>query len=309
MKILKRIRDQFEWQRKIRRIEVSRAGKWYIVLTIALGVVALASGNNVIYLIESLLLSGLILSGVLSEQAISAVRIEFIRLQAKALAPTNDYITITNTTRRSLFCLEIGEWNGGDFNSLGFIPTIGPKKTARIRSHQTLNQRGLHRWDGFAIATSYPFGFAKKIKVVKIPGSRLVWPVQEVQKTSQANTDLSRLGYQKSELEIVDGELRAYDIHDDARLVIAKQSAKGGTPLVRNRRAVMREPEVIFDLRLPRQEADLNQVASIFYHSPDAELLLIDPQGRKKIRGQKLALNMLATVNLNVSSQPNGHAP
>lgn len=287
-----------KWQKKVRRIEVSRAGKWYILLTIALGVVALVSGNNVIYLIESLLLSGLILSGVVSEQAISAVRIEFILMQAKAESPTHDYLAVTNRTRRSLFCLEIGEWENGKFITLGFIPYIGPKKTYRLRSEQIIKKRGIHHWDGFAIATSYPFGFAKKIKVVRTKGSRIVWPEAITTPQSRSDFQNSRLGQKKSELEIIDGELRSYDISDDARLVIAKQSAKGGIPLVRNRRAVMREPEVTFDIRLPRYENELNQIASFFYRAPESELILIDEQGRKKYRGRLLALNILATTTL-----------
>jgi len=303
MKWFKKFRDRFEWKSKIRRIEISRAGKWYVLLTIALGVVSLASGNNVIYLIESLLLSGLILSGIISEQAISAVRVEFIRMQAKATSPTHDFLTITNRTKRSLFCIEIGEWRDGGFYSLAFIPYIGPKKAARLRSEQILAARGLHQWDGFAIATSYPFGFAKKIKVVKISGNRIVWPKARTSQERKEDSTQSRFGHQRSELEIIEGELRAYDMGDDARLVIAKQSAKGGTPLVRNRRRVMTEPEIYFDLRAPHDEISIEKAASHFYQSPHAELTLIDERGRRKYRGQKLALNVLANVQL---SPPEG---
>ena len=130
------LRERFEWKRQIRRLEVTRSGKWYIALTIALGVTALATGNNGIYLIESLLLAGLILSGIQSERQVSAVRVEFIRVQAKAREPTSDWIVVHNQDKRTLFCLEIGEWKKGEFHTLAFFPKIRGRETARVRSTQ-----------------------------------------------------------------------------------------------------------------------------------------------------------------------------
>jgi hypothetical protein len=274
--LVERIRARFEWRRNVRRLEISRSGKWYIALTIALGVTALASGNNAIYLMESLLLAGLILSGVLSERQVSAVRIEFRRLQARAGEPTEDWIIVRNESKKTLFCLEVGEWNRARFQSLAFFAKIRAGETVRARSSQIVARRGIYRWDGFAIATHYPFGFARKIKVVKIPGER---------------------GARNREMDVVDGEIRKYDWTDDARLILANQSIRGAGAMVRNRRPVLKEPEVQLDLRVVGGEpfeASVRTASAVFYRSETADLVLVHAKGRKKVTGKQAALTALA---------------
>jgi len=297
--VTKRIRERFEWKRQIRRLEVTRSGKWYIALTIALGVTALASGNNAIYLIESLLLAGLIHSGIQSEKQVSAVRVEFIRVQAKAKEPTSDWIVVHNEQKRTLFCLEIGEWQNGSFRTLAFFPKIKGNETARVRSTQEILRRGTYRWDGFAIATSYPFGFAKKIKVVRKPGERIVWPTPISIRRKNGTALVGERGNRNPEIDVVEGEIRKYDWNDDARLIVANQSIRGLGPMVRNRRPVLKEPEVILDLRKESGEAFENSVrkaSSHFYQSENADLILLNGQGRKKVLGKQASLTALALV-------------
>ncbi len=291
------LRERLEWRRQIRKLDVSRAGKWYIALTIALGVTALATGNNAIYLIESLLLAGLILSGIQSERQVSAVRIEFIRLQAKAKEPTSDWIVVHNEDKRTLFCLEVGEWRNGVFHTLAFFPKIRGKEIVRARSTQEIHRRGTYRWDGFAIATSFPFGFAKKIKVVRKPGERIVWPTPISLRRKDGNDPVGDRGNHNPEIDIVEGEIRKYEWTDDARMIVANQSLRGLGPMVRNRRPVLKEPEIVLDLRKEPGEAfetAVRKAASHFYLAENADLVLLNAQGRKKVIGKQAALTALA---------------
>jgi uncharacterized protein (DUF58 family) len=295
---VRKIRERFQWD-EIRRLEVSRSGKWYIALTIALGVTALASGNNAIYLIESLLLAGLIHSGIQSEKQVSSVRVEFIRLQAKAREPTADWIVVHNEEKRTLFCLEIGEWKNGTFRTLAFFPKIKGKESARVRSQQEIPIRGTYRWDGFAVATSYPFGFAKKIKVVRERGERVIWPTPIPLRSKDRNDPNGQIGNRNPEMDIVEGEIRKYDWTDDARMIVANQSARGLGPMVRNRRPVLKEPEIVLDIRKESGEAfeiAVRKASSHFYQAENADLILVNGQGRKKILGKVASLTALALV-------------
>jgi uncharacterized protein (DUF58 family) len=297
--IIKKVREKFEWKRQIRRLEVTRAGKWYIALTIALGVTALASGNNAIYLIESLLLAGLIHSGIQSEKQVSSVRVEFIRVQAKAKEATSDWVVVHNEEKRTLFCLEIGEWKDGTFRSIAFFPKIKGNETVRVRSSQEIHQRRTYRWDGFAIATSFPFGFAKKIKVVRKPGERVIWPTPISLRRKNGTDPVGERGNRNPEIDVVEGEIRKYDWNDDARLIVANQSIRGLGAMVRNRRPVLKEPEVILDLRKESGEAfelSVRKASSHFYQSENADLILLNSQGRKKVIGKQAALTALALV-------------
>jgi len=294
---VRKLRERFEWKRQIRKLDVTRSGKWYIALTIALGVTALASGNNAIYLIESLLLAGLILSGIQSERQVSAVRVEFIRVQAKAREATSDWIVVHNEDRRTLFCLEIGEWKNGVFHTLAFFPKIRGLETVRTRSTQEIPRRGTYRWDGFAIATSYPFGFARKIKVVRKPGERVIWPTPISTRRKNGSDPVGERGNRNPEIDVVEGEIRKYEWTDDARMIVANQSLRGLGSMVRNRRPVLKEPEIVLDLRKECGDAFENSVrkaASHFYQAENADLILLNAHGRKKVIGKQAALTALA---------------
>ncbi len=287
------------WKRQIRKLEITRSGKWYIALTIALGVTALASGNNAIYLMESLMLAGLILSGVQSEKQISAINVEFLRVQAKATEPTSDWIIVHNQKNRTLFCLEIGEWKNGVFRTLAFFPKIRGGETARARSLQEIPKRGTYRWDGFAIATSFPFGFARKIKVVRKPGERVIWPKPIGLKNKSDLDPVAERGNRSAESDIVEGEIRKYEWTDDARMIVANQSSRGLGPMVRNRRPVLKEPEIVLDIRNDEGEAfelSVRRASSHFYRAENADLVVVHGHGRRKIIGKVASLTTLALI-------------
>ena len=63
-----------------RKLRLTITGRWFVALTILLGVAAIMVGNNVFYLLESFLLGAMILSGVLSEITIATGRTHQIRV-------------------------------------------------------------------------------------------------------------------------------------------------------------------------------------------------------------------------------------
>lgn len=264
----------------MRKLEVTISGRWYLTLAIAMGVVALLSGNNVLYLIESLLLSGLILSGILSERALSAVRIEVRRRPISAASPAEDLVIVTNARKFPVFCLEIGEWKGKRLRPYAYLAKLEPRSRLVLPSWLVLPRRGRHAWEGLAVATSYPFGFARKIRVITEPGERVVWP--------------ARPG-----IEVADGEVRPYAPDDDSRMIVWTLSARGGEPVVRPRRAVVGSGEITLDLRQPPGEEFERLVvdaAQPFHESQDRVLVLVGANGKRKVHGQAKALTELATV-------------
>jgi uncharacterized protein (DUF58 family) len=288
-----------------RKLQVSTAGLWYVGLTILLGVTAIASGNSIVYVFESLLLSGLILSGILSERQISGIELEIRRRQARALEPTRDLIHIRNRRFTPVFCLEIGEWTDRKFHTMAFVPRLGPQSSLVLSSRQTLSCRGVHEWQGLAIATSFPFGFARKILILPSPGKRLAWPAHLAGNPSFKQGD-SSTGGSKAGTAIMDGEVRALNYGDDYRLIVWPLSAKGTEPLVRVRKSEKTSPEAVLDLRTSPGEAfetRIRETAHKFYsqeHIPaktDAgSLTLIDQNGKRQILGSKNVLDELATI-------------
>ena len=63
------------WLRPPRTLKITRIGRTYIVITVGVGLGALNTGNNLLYLVLGFLLSIIVLSGVLSERVICDLRV------------------------------------------------------------------------------------------------------------------------------------------------------------------------------------------------------------------------------------------
>jgi uncharacterized protein (DUF58 family) len=276
-----------------------------------MGVVGLLSGNNVLYLIESFLLSGMILSGVLSERSVSAVSLQIRRISATAGEPALDQITLTNNRRITLFCIEAGEWVDGKFVELAFISRLGPKCSVTVPSRAVYPKRGISRWDATAVATSYPFGFARKVKILDREGSRLVWPARDSAVKDQ--TQSRQLTRSPGGDDFSDGEVRPMVPGDDFGDVVWTVSSKGEDFYVRPRQSKRPSREVLLDLRSDSDDAFerlIRQTAQSFHLHPqarynaqalstvdhDCRLIVLDHDGKRLVQGRKPILNWLATA-------------
>lgn len=270
-----------------RRLEVSTGGKWFLLFTILLGVVAINSGNNVIYLMESLLLSSLIFSGLLSEYTLSRVDFERGLAQAVAGIPVNDRLRLRSRAWLPLYCLEVGEWEGGDFRPVGFCLALGRKAEFRAFSKQVLPDRGRHRWDSLAVATSFPFGFARKIRILGEPGSRIVWP---------SGVAAGKSGGRKEEWDWVAGEIEEVENGQDVSRVHWPSSLRAGRLLTRPRRPAATDEEVRLNLD-PRPGLEERISSASGRLQAGAEVLLIQRgSARQRVEGAGRALDLLALL-------------
>ncbi len=279
---------------KTRRLEISNGGRWYIALTVLVGIAAINSGNNVIYLIESLLLSMLIFSGVLSETAVNRVTVTRRLGRAVVGKPVPDRLDIENSASFPIFCVEIGEWKNGVFQHIAFLPRLGAKEKITLSSGQVFAERGLCHWDGYAVATSFPFGFGRKIRMTKDSGRRIVWPKGDV--SAYEGTERAR----KVSTEYVDGEVRGLHAEEEQRLVHWPSTLRKGT-LVGRVRDQNREPLRI-ELTADSQDKDLERKISLaadkFHNSRiGARTLVLTVDGhRSTVNGRTAALDALALI-------------
>ncbi len=95
-------RDQAQrWTKMPRQLRPTRAGWMFLFIVLGVGFAALNTGNNLLYLVLSLLLAFLVLSGVLSESALRGIEVRRTparELFAEAENPT--LIEIHNNQRR-----------------------------------------------------------------------------------------------------------------------------------------------------------------------------------------------------------------
>jgi uncharacterized protein (DUF58 family) len=276
-----------------RKLEVSVGGRWYLLFTILLGVVAIFSGNNVIYLLESLLLSALILSGVLSELTISRISITRELGQGEAGAHGQDILVVENHGILPLYCVEYMEWTKRGSELMGFSLYLPSRSRQRMRSQQVFQERGKREWRGLAIATSFPFGFARKIRFVNAPGSRIVWPQRPVNDADSA----LRSARPRPELEVSLGDLEEVGPADDVSRVHWPSSARSGRLLARPLRRLESDEEIIFHFGRPGSEMEkaISLIAGRLRRATQT-LMLYQGKEARRITGALPALDALAML-------------
>jgi uncharacterized protein (DUF58 family) len=275
-----------------RTLELSTGGRWYLVLTLGLGFVSIYSGNNVIYLLESLLLSALLFSGILSELTISRVTITRSEGNLRAGVPAEDVFIVENRGRIPLYCLEFGEYRKGNTQFTAFLLFLPGNAKIRVRSRQIIHERGRHKWDGLVVATSFPFGFARKSRIIHRRGSRVVWPGSD----APGKAELRPVNSSRGELEVVTGEVEPVEPWQDASRVHWPISLRTGTLMARPMK--WREPkqEVWLELCPPGDELE-KRIRRAAGGMASSEVLVLITQGEyKRIEGTWRALDILAML-------------
>ena len=85
-----------------RHLRVPFAGKAFLLITLGIGVAAINTGNNLLYLALSLNLSLILLSGVLSEGTLRHVALK-VRLASEAFAGGEAFLAVTCSTEGKRF--------------------------------------------------------------------------------------------------------------------------------------------------------------------------------------------------------------
>lgn len=273
-----------------RKLEVSTGGRWFLAFTIVLGVVAINSGNNVVYLLESLLLSSLIFSGILSE--LTLTRIKFTRQirQAAAGEQAGDILVLQNTGWLPLYCVELGEWKNGKFTALAFVLQIPGHSELKIKSHQIVELRGRHQWDSLALGTSFPFGFARKLRIIPLKGERIVWP-------GRAEGALPVAVSKEGEWEPSEGEIEEIQPWEDLSRVHWPSTARAGIYLSRPRRKISDADEVVLQLGMAGEAREKRiQIAANRLRGRSKSLLIQGEGPTRRIDGSWRALDALALL-------------
>ena len=168
-----------------RTLRPTRAGWLFFALTLGVGFAALNTGNNLLYLVISFMLAFLVLSGVLSESALRGVRVRRISIaEAYAGRPTPVVLEIENRARRApAFALAVEDvlgagWSLRTSRAAGrvFALRIGPGCRERRVYRFSAPRRGWLDFQGFRVATRFPFGLFSKSLVLERPDRVLVYP-------------------------------------------------------------------------------------------------------------------------------------
>ena len=158
-----------------RQLKITKLGRTYLVLTIGIGLGALNTGNNLLYLVLGFMLSIIVLSGVLSERAIWDIQIRRVLPEgAFAKEPFALRYEVTRKKGRA-FALKLREADGS-LDAWAWVPLISEGEPLTVRSDATANRRGPHRLTKIELSTAFPLGIFEKSRVIELSDLLLVYP-------------------------------------------------------------------------------------------------------------------------------------
>jgi uncharacterized protein (DUF58 family) len=144
-------------------IRITGPGWAYLIMTLLLGLVAVNTGNNLIYLVESAFLAALAVSGLFGKRNLSRLRVE-LRPPEEIFAGAGHPWLLTVTNGRSVlpaFLLRVS-WRGATL----LIPCLAPGETARGFLTAAFPERGRREREDVRIESRYPFGlFIRRLRM------------------------------------------------------------------------------------------------------------------------------------------------
>jgi uncharacterized protein (DUF58 family) len=171
----------------------TRAGWCFFTVIFGVGFAALNTGNNLLYLVLSLMLGFLALSGVLSESALRGIEVRR-RIPRELFAGMANpvLLEIANHQRRvPAFAVVVEdrmveapgrrEWDpprtAAAGRAFGLRIEAGGCELRRYRFQP--RRRGIVEFSGFRVSTRFPFGLFLKFKEIPAPEAAVVFPALE----------------------------------------------------------------------------------------------------------------------------------
>ena len=287
--MLQRLRESFRWFYRYRSIRLTSEGTRYVLLTLAVGVAAINTGNNLLYLLLAMLLSLIVMSGLLSEQSLK--QLEFRRRMPDRIfanRPATVSLAIANRKLRlPTFSLRVLDVVAGEAVERGVRLLHAPPRSVTVQSYPILvARRGRYRIEGIKLLTRFPFGLFLKAATLPFASETVVYP--EIKPLPAALVhDLAGLGHDQTVSRRGPGvalhNLRRYQSGDDSRAIHWKTTARQRRLMVREteaedqRRVALVLPTAVPASARPSFEQAVSLAASLaaFFHAQGYALRLL----------------------------------
>jgi uncharacterized protein (DUF58 family) len=272
------------WQPR-RTIRPTREGWWCLAVTVALGVTAMNTGNNLLYLLESMVLALIVVSGFLSEQSVRGVRVSLVLPdEIYAGAPCTIGARLRNTKRRRP-SFSVALERPAKAERLAYLPRLGAGEERFVTFEETPPRRGQHQIGAVRVTTRFPFGLFVKASrpigatTVLVYPRRVPPPAGLLRQAGGVGSAPARRRGTGHDLH----DLRAYRSGDDPRLIHWRVSARTGALTLRELEAEMAQDAYIV-LRGDGR-ADLERLELGLAEAAAVATTLVDRGARVGLRG------------------------
>jgi uncharacterized protein (DUF58 family) len=259
------------WPR--RTLWPTRDGWWCLAATVGLGFAAMNTGNNLLYLLVSMLFGLIIVSGVLSEQSIRGLGfVPVLPEEVQAHRPALLGVRVVNRKRwRTSYSIGLEVLDETGARRSAHLARLDPGAEQLVTWEVTYRGRGRRGFPPLRVSTRFPFGLFVKAGQLRIDAAVVVFPaVRPVARSVLRELALrgapSRRRGHGSDLY----NLREYRAGDDRRLIHWRSSAKIAGLMVREPEAdTAREARILLvgdGSDGERLEAGLSEAASLASH-------------------------------------------
>ena len=257
-------------------MKITREGKRFILATVLIAVAAINTGNNLIYLILSLMLSFVLLAVVLLRMNLSRISLE-ASIDHPVFAGQQTYASFTIKNRKKLIpAYSIRVTVSGAAYPV-YCAYIAPNDSVKKEIKITFKRRGLYSYDKFFLQSGFPFILFEKSTEVKVSGEVLVYPA--LMDVEQFMPDIAGLEGSGNGKAVGTGSeihsIRKFRYGDDWRNIHWKASSKSSSLMVKEYAlSDIRKITVIIDNLLPSRkevfEHTLSMAASLVQYFLDA---------------------------------------
>lgn len=252
--------------RGARKLRITREGRYFVGITIGIGLAAINTGNNLLYLLLGWLLSVIVASGLLSDMCLRGIRIA--RNAPKRIFANRPFLMglEARNTKKSFasYSLEVEDiCEGRTVDKRCYFLKLPEGKSQQTAYRHTISRRGLYQFDGFRVATKFPFGLFIKSREESSRSEVLVFPATRSVRLPPPSGQ--RLGDKQSQKIGRRGEffgLREYRDGDDRRSIHWRSSARSDRLLVREYEdESQRRITLLIDNALPRTRGEEEELA------------------------------------------------
>ncbi len=240
---LPRIRQALRRLYHYRSLRLTSEGALFVLLTLAVGVAAINTGKNLLYLLLAMMLSLIVMSGILSEQCLRHLAIRrWLPEHVFANRPMTGSLSIANRKRRfPTFSLRVMDVINGVAIERGIYVLHLPPRGSVLESYPLLfSRRGRHRIEEVKLLTRFPFGLFIKAATVPLESEIVVYP-EPRPLPSLLLHELAALGFDQQMPRRGQGvalyNLRDYRSGDESRTIHWKVSARQSRLIVRETEA------------------------------------------------------------------------
>jgi len=162
-----------------RSIRLTPEGVLFLILTLLVGVTAINTGNNLLYLLMALMLTLIMISGILSEWCLKGTQVEH-RLPSHIFAHDPVVCRWIVRNKKSFFptftLKTVVQYPGLADHQEAFFVRILAGSTLFQTSTLTFGHRGMLHASGYELSTAFPFGLFEKAVSIPAPSEVVVYP-------------------------------------------------------------------------------------------------------------------------------------